>query len=878
MAKRFSDLVDLDQFRELMELLHTATGIPLCVMDSQLNPLIKIGWQPICKVFHRANPESESLCLSSNSRLLEGLEQRSFSGSRCENGLYDYAAPILVDGEMVAAVILGQFFHEPPDEAVFLEQAQRFGFDLEAYLDALRQVPVVPLEQVKHILAYLMQLSQMLTTVGLEKRRIQESAASLSQSEESSRQLVETIARQNANLKALNDLTLSLMSHFDLGELLEVILQRATRIIGTSDGFLYLVDPQENTLEMRVGVGVHASRVGVRMGLGEGVAGVVWQTGQPVVIPDYQSWSSRSSQFRGAVIHSVIGVPLIHDSKIIGVLGVSFSERKRILGAEETETLSRLAAQASLALYNTELVQGLEQELYERVRVEAALRLSEEKFSKAFHISPDSININRLSDGMYIEVNEGFTRIVGYTAEDVLGKSSKDIGIWVDLESREELVNGLREKGEVIGLETRFRMKNGDIRVGLMSARVIEVNGEACILSITRDITERRQAEDDLRKSYQVTEMRLKRLSALRNIDLAITSGTELHITIREILGQVRDSLEVDAAVLSVPTPNGTRLMIAAIEGLDGDDILREQVPIDAPYLGRVYQQRESLFLTDLRQIPGESPADRFRKTMVSFAVTPLISKNVVKGILEVYTCQPVEFDSEWRTFFQSLAMQTAIAIDNAELFYRMEMANIELSEAYDKTIEGWARALELRDKETKGHSDRVTRLTLQLARRLGIPEQETPHLRRGVFLHDIGKMGIPDSILNKPGPLNEMEWEIMRQHPGYAYEMLADILYLKPAQNIAYCHHEKWDGSGYPRGLKGESIPLGARIFAVVDVWDALLSDRPYRLAWSEENVRQYLIDQSGRHFDPQIVEAFLQMIDEEESQSENLTPEQGI
>lgn len=191
----------------------------------------------------------------------------------------------------------------------------------------------------------------------------------------------------------------------------------------------------------------------------------------------------------------------------------------------------------------------------------------------------------------------------------------------------------------------------------------------------------------------------------------------------------------------------------------------------------------------------------------------------------------------------------------------RVEEANRQLMLAYDKTLEGWARALEFHDSETEGHSQRVVEMTVRLARKMGLSEEELVHIRRGALLHDIGKIAIPAAILQKPGPLTEEEWRIMRQHPVYAYELLAPIAYLRPALDIPYCHHERWDGSGYPRGLKGEEIPLAARIFAVVDVWDALRFDRPYREAWPEELVRQYFREQAGIQFDPQVVAAFLDM-----------------
>lgn len=192
-----------------------------------------------------------------------------------------------------------------------------------------------------------------------------------------------------------------------------------------------------------------------------------------------------------------------------------------------------------------------------------------------------------------------------------------------------------------------------------------------------------------------------------------------------------------------------------------------------------------------------------------------------------------------------------------------LQRAHLDLQEAYDKTIEGWVVALDLRDRETEGHTQRVTEMTVRLARRLGCTEEEIIHIRRGALLHDMGKMGIPDEILQKPGPLTDDEWKVMRKHPLYAYQMLSPISYLNQALIIPYYHHERWDGSGYPHGLKGEEIPLFARFFCVVDVWDALSSDRPYRKRMHPKDVVDYLKKESGRLFDPHIIEKFLPMVE---------------
>ena len=200
----------------------------------------------------------------------------------------------------------------------------------------------------------------------------------------------------------------------------------------------------------------------------------------------------------------------------------------------------------------------------------------------------------------------------------------------------------------------------------------------------------------------------------------------------------------------------------------------------------------------------------------------------------------------------------------------REQQTLLELAAAYEATVEGWSRALDLRDRETDGHSRRVTELTVRLARAMGVSDAECVHIRRGALLHDIGKMGVPDGILLKPTALSPEEWDLMRRHPTYAYKLLTPIEYLRPALDIPYCHHEKWDGSGYPRGLAGEAIPLAARMFAAVDIWDALRSDRPYRRAWPDRKTREYIASLAGSHLDPRVARAFLDLLPPSDEASE--------
>ena len=245
-----------------------------------------------------------------------------------------------------------------------------------------------------------------------------------------------------------------------------------------------------------------------------------------------------------------------------------------------------------------------------------------------------------------------------------------------------------------------------------------------------------------------------------------------------------------------------------------------------------------------------------------AYFAAPLLAKGSIKGVLEVLLRRPFTPHEGWLEFLEALAGQAAIAVDRAALFGDLQRSNLDLMRAYDTTLEGWVRALDLRDRETEGHTLRVTEATVVLAKVMNVAGPDLVHMRRGALLHDIGKIAIPDAILLKPGPLTEEEWVVMRCHPEYANDLLQPIEYLRRATVIPYCHHERWDGTGYPRRLRGEEIPLEARIFAVVDVWDALRFDRLYRPAWPDSRVHEHLRAEAGKQFDPAVVDASLRVL----------------
>jgi PAS domain S-box-containing protein len=363
------------------------------------------------------------------------------------------------------------------------------------------------------------------------------------------------------------------------------------------------------------------------------------------------------------------------------------------------------------------------------------------------------------------------------------------------------------------------------------------------------------------------TQRRLEHLAALRSIDTAINSGLDVMIILNVVLDQAISQLRVDAADFLLLNANSHQLDYGAGRGFRAAPSRRKSQQMGQGFAGQAALERRAISRPNLELAePDPTQASLWSdEGFKGYYSLPLIAKGAVAGVLEIFQRSPLQLDVEWREFMEALAGEAAIAVESGRLFHDLERSNVDLTLAYEATIEGWSRALDLRDKETEGHTQRVTELTLRLAGKFGIRDQQLNQMQRGALLHDIGKMGVPDNILLKPGPLSDAEWVIMRQHPGLAYQMLAPITYLRESLDIPYCHHEKWDGSGYPRGLKGEQIPLAARLFAVVDVWDALRSDRPYRPGWPKAEVRAHIRAQTGQHFDPAVVAAFEQMMDEE-------------
>lgn len=958
------------------------------------------------------------------------------------------------------------------------------------------------------------------------------------------------VQRNNRILSALQEATLPLIKQTELSEVLQEILNQATGLFETIDGYIYLIKPDDSEIVLSMGIGPSAQFIGTCLHRGEGLAGKVWETEAPQSVNDYNLWPGRSRTFDGLTFHATVAVPLTSKSKIMGVLGIGYMEPGRTFDHEDLELLTRFAELASIAIENARLYTIGQQELAERRLAEDAVRKAEAKYRELVEQLPVVVYTSELGvSGNWHYVSPQIESLLGFTLEEWMtnpnlwyeqihpadreaqqaveeyayasGKKSFDTqyrirardghyvwvrdtayilppqggklpivqGVLVDITQqlqaealqsaiyqisdavyssasmddfysaiqrslqsvmnadnffialydkdtdrlsfpyyvdendpipntaplgrgptgyvirhgipllgRSDVMQKLVEEGELIPAGTKaidwlgVPLKINNETIGVMAVQtytegirysqrhldilnfvstqvalsierkqsgenlraaeiryrtlveqlpivvyvnpsedvdstvyvspqikdfmgytheewlndpafwkkalhpedrsrvlaevekmrreskffdeeyrmitrdgnVIWVRDQATLLhdsegrpllwqGLMIDITDRKLAEEQIKRQ-------IERLKALRTIDMFIAGGTDLHLTMQTILNQAIAQLEVDAADILLLNPSMHVLEFAEAVGFRTRPTEQSTLRVGEGLAGRVALEREVVISQDLTSFGHQ--ALLVAEGFTCYFGVPLIAKGEVKGVLEIFNRSPIEVNSEWMNFLESLAGQAALAIDNASLFESLQRSNLELGMAYETTLEGWSAALDLRDKETEGHTRRVTDLTLKLAHAMGLSEKEQVHVRRGALLHDIGKMGIPDRILLKPDQLTEEEWEIMHQHPIYAYNMLSPIAYLRPALDIPYCHHEKWDGTGYPRKLKGEAIPLAARIFAVADVWDALCSDRPYRPAWTKERALEHIKSLSGTYFDPKVVNAFLQIV----------------
>ncbi|MEW6718147.1 MAG: GAF domain-containing protein [Chloroflexota bacterium] len=616
---------------------------------------------------------------------------------------------------------------------------------------------------------------------------------------------------------------------------------------------------------------------------GDGLSGWVVQHGQAVRCGDVTGDSRYMETVAG--IRSGLYVPMKIGQRIIGVISVESEQADAFREADE-RLITTMAAQAAIALENARLFEETKQWV-DNLQIVSDILIDINANPDVFDAFPAMVagvqnltGCERVSLAFLDSDMETATIVALDKPAQALGQGTSfklsntaaagnilsgrphltpDLSAELDFPAERILYqSGLRSRinlplsveGEVLGA----------LNLAWLSPAGYEPNQIPMLMQIANSLALA------VRKSrlFEDAQRRLKQVQALHEIDRAIAGSLSLPITLDVLLDQTIAQLAVDAACVLLFNPHTYSLEYSSGRGFHTSALQHTHLRVGEGHAGKVALERRVIHIPDLNVSQTGFLRSPLLKSegFVTYVGVPLIAKGQIKGVLEIFHRQPFDPDQEWWDFLETLAGQAAVAIDNATLFSDLQHSNVELALAYDNTLEGWARALELRDRETEGHTRRVVEMTLRLSRAMGISNEEIAHIRRGILLHDIGKMGVPDSILLKPGPLTDEEWEIMHRHPVHAYEMLSAISFLRPALDIPYCHHEKWDGSGYPRGLKGEQIPLPARVFAIVDVWDALNSDRPYRKAWPNKEVIEYIREQSGKHFDPNIVEVFLELL----------------
>ncbi len=704
--------------------------------------------------------------------------------------------------------------------------------------------------------------------------------------EDALRASLDETQRYAERMALLNRIARAASSTLNLDNLLELIYHEIVAAVPSDSFFVALYDRNNDQVEFRIRVDHNIHEPPHVRPLGNALTAYVINNKKSLLIHDYELEKDHLPTMNlwgtGKPSRSWLGVPMLLGQDVLGIISVQ-SYSPNAFDDRELELLSTIADTVAMAIENARLYEAEKQRAARLTQIVqlgtmlASLRQEDEVLNTLVERVREIMDSAACTVVLFDrEANEAVLMAQA-------GLPSGTGKLKVDLASLE--LCGLVEKGEPLILANLDKDELGIrqilvrtdiqsffaypmIRNGLVMGAITIGSQKPYVpsaeeISACRLLAERAVAALENARLFEKTERHLQQVQALRTIDAAIASSFDLKVILDIILQQIVTQLKIDAVDVLLLNPHSYALEYAIGRGFNNTAIERSRFLLGEGMEGQQIIERRTVHIPDLEsQRHSLLRASIFKdEGFVSYSAAPLLAKGEVKGVLEVYQRTPRERDLEWEEFLETLAGQVAIAIDNSQLFANLQRSNLELSLAYDATIEGWSRALDMRDRATEGHTRRVTDIALYLAKAMGMNESDLVHMRRGILLHDIGKMGIPDTILLKAGSLDEEESRIMRLHTQYAFDMLAPISYLRPALDIPASHHEKWDGTGYPRGLKGEQIPLAVRIFSVVDVFDALTSDRPYRNAWTKQAGLQYILDEKGKTFDPQVVDVFMSL-----------------
>jgi PAS domain S-box-containing protein len=703
---------------------------------------------------------------------------------------------------------------------------------------------------------------------------------------ESGRLFEETV-RRTQQTAAIAEVGRDISSTLELNIVLERIAVYAKELLNSETSAVYLAESPQ-TLRAIAAIGKDAEEIKSDPILpGSGILGKIANQRMGEIVNNATT-DPRAEIIKGTVsdpFEHLMAVPVFSKDQLTGLLAIWRTGSEKKFKPTELDFLIGLAQQAAIAIENARLFQAEQQRRHEAETLREAsgvvattldsglaVELILDQLARVLQY--DSAAVQLLRDG-YLEIVGGR----GWSAESaVLGMRFPVPGdnpnSTVVLERKPVILSHTRGTHFPFQAPPHSHIQSwmgvpliarGEV-IGMLSVDSKETDhfNEEHIRLVTAFANQAAIAIENARL-HEKTEGQIQRLTALRDVDTAIASSLDLRVTLNILLDHAMSQLDADAMDVMIYNSNMQILELVAGIGFI-THTMRRQNRIGEGLAGKIAISRKMLQVHNLAETPEFSKIGWLAdEKFASYAGFPLLGKGQIKGVFEAFFRTPYSPNADWLDFMQTLAGQAAIAIDNSQLFENLQRSNQELSLAYDTTLEGWGKALELRDKETQGHTRRVTEMTIRLARKMGISDAEITHIRRGVLLHDIGKMGVPDHILRKTDTLDDFEWEQMRLHPQYAFELLNPIAYLRPALDIPYCHHEKWDGTGYPRGLKETEIPLSARIFSVVDVWDALRSERPYRESWEKEKTLEYIRSEAKTRFDPEVVRVFLEMVSEE-------------
>jgi PAS domain S-box-containing protein len=696
--------------------------------------------------------------------------------------------------------------------------------------------------------------------------------------------LFEAEQKRRKEAETLRDAAQKITSTLDQAQVIQLILEQLAKVVSYESASVQLL--RDGYLEIIGGRGWPDPEavLGLRFPTpGDNPNTLVIQARIPLILgkaalKEYPSFNKPPHSH----IQSWLGVPLIVRDRVIGMFAVDHSQPDFFTDAD-AQMVNALAGQAAIAIENARLFEEAQKRLLEIegiANVSAALGrtlelepLLETILQSTIHaIPPAERGAILLADD---EENLHVHAVWGYSDVRVrqLVFSPESGYSTISFQQRRAIIV------PDVRAESRIRYE-GDIPEMLtggsaIAAPLIVKDRPIGVIAIDTPARENAFDEDDLHllealassaalaienaRLFADTRRKLAELEILQTIASALRIAQTLDEVFPIILDLLINLLEFGSALVDLIDPSSGEIVTILAHGMWAP-MTGMRTPNNVGGSGRVIATGEPYITTDVIA-DGVIAFPDLIGGLKATACVPIVAQHQPIGTLWVGRHTPIP--REEISLLVAVGEMVGNTIQRMKLHEQTVNQADEIVLAYDLTLEGWAKAMELRDKETEGHSRRVSDLTLELARQFGFCESELAHIHRGVLLHDIGKMGVPDQVLKKPGPLNYEEWDEMRKHPQYAHDLLSPITYLHPAQEIPYCHHEKWDGSGYPRGLRGEQIPLSARIFAVVDVFDALSSDRPYRTAWPRRKVLNYLREQSGKHFDPRVVAAFMKLLE---------------